>query len=128
MYAYKEGEDTMEYFHLVTRKPMYKGQIVDFSNGEHNRLYDFWMKREERTAEGRDIFDILRAKDVKEQDMDVVSAYVNNWATCDQLIMKAIAKEPERTLDSVIESSVSIILVSDIVSPPQQSQHIVPSP
>lgn len=41
----------MEYYHLVTRKPMYKGQVIDFSNGEHNRLYEFWMKREERTRE-----------------------------------------------------------------------------
>lgn len=37
----------MEYYHLVTRIPMCKGQIIDFSNGEHNRLYEFWMKRED---------------------------------------------------------------------------------
>lgn len=49
----------MEYYHLVTRKPMYKGQIIDFSNGEYNRLYEFWMKREERTSDGRDVFDVL---------------------------------------------------------------------
>ena len=46
----------MEYYHLVTRIPMYKGQIIDFSKGEHNRLYEFWMKREERTEEGKDTF------------------------------------------------------------------------
>lgn len=66
----------MEYYHLVTRKPMYKGQIIDFSNGEHNRLYEFWMKREERTEEGKDTFDILSGQDVREQDMSVVSTYV----------------------------------------------------
>ena len=49
----------MEYYHLVTRKPMYKGQIINFSNGEHNRLYEFWMKREDKTDDGRDAFDIL---------------------------------------------------------------------
>ena len=52
----------MEYYHLVTRNPMYKGQIIDFSNGEYNRLYEFWMKREERTEDGRDVFDILNEK------------------------------------------------------------------
>lgn len=51
----------MEYYHLVTRKPMYKGQMIDLSNGEHNRLYEFWMNREERTQDGRDVFDILRS-------------------------------------------------------------------
>lgn len=66
----------MEYYHLVTRKPMYKGQIIDFSNGEHNRLYEFWMKRKERTEEGKDTFDILSGQDVREQDMSVVSTYV----------------------------------------------------
>lgn len=52
----------MEYYHLVTRIPMHKGQIIDFSNGEHNRLYEFWMKREDRTEDGRDTFDILNEK------------------------------------------------------------------
>lgn len=66
----------MEYYHLVTRKPMYKGQIVDFSNGEHNRLYEFWMKREERAEDGKDVFDILNSKSKEEQDISVVSTYV----------------------------------------------------
>lgn len=66
----------MEYYHLVTRIPMYKGQMIDFSNGEHNRLYEFWMKREERTEDGKDVFDILNSKPMQEQDMGVVSSYV----------------------------------------------------
>lgn len=66
----------MEYYHLVTRKPMYKGQIIDFSNGEHNRLYEFWMKREERAEDGKDVFDILNSKSKEEQDISVVSTYV----------------------------------------------------
>ena len=43
-------------------KTMHKGQIIDFSNGEHNRLYEFWMKREDRTEDDRDTFDILNEK------------------------------------------------------------------
>lgn len=65
----------MEYYHLVTRIPMYKGQIIDFSNGEHNRLYKFWMEREERTEDGRDVFDVLNDGDEKE-NTEVVSSYV----------------------------------------------------
>lgn len=67
----------MEYYHLVTRVPMYKGQVIDFSNGEHNRLYEFWMKREEKTADGRDVFDILREKRVlDDEEYKVLVDYV----------------------------------------------------
>ena len=68
----------MDYYHLVTRKSMYLGQIIDFSNGEHNRLYEFWMTREERNAEGRDAFDILEKKDINADNLDVISGYVFN--------------------------------------------------
>lgn len=67
----------MEYYHLVTRIPMYKGQIIDFSNGERNRLYEFWMKREDRTTDGRDAFDILSGKQVlNEEEHKVLVDYV----------------------------------------------------
>ena len=66
----------MEYYHLVTRKPMYKGQIIDFRNDEHNRLYEFWMKREERTEDGKDAFDILCGEPMEEQEMSIVTSYV----------------------------------------------------
>lgn len=68
----------MDYYHLVTRKSMYLGQIIDFSNGEHNRLYEFWMTREERNAEGKDAFDILTEKDINADNLDVISGYVFN--------------------------------------------------
>ncbi len=35
----------MNFYHLVTRVPMTEDQIIDFTNENHNRLYDFWMKR-----------------------------------------------------------------------------------
>ncbi len=67
----------MEYYHLVTRNPMYKGQIIDFSNGEYNRLYEFWMKREERTEDGRDVFDILNEKRMlSDEEENVLVNYV----------------------------------------------------
>ena len=67
----------MEYYHLVTRKPMYEGQIIDFSNGEHNRLYEFWMQREDRTEDGRDAFDILNGEfPLNEEESKVLVNYV----------------------------------------------------
>lgn len=68
---------TKEYYHLVTRKPMYKGQMIDLSNGEHNRLYEFWMNREERTQDGRDVFDILNEKNLlNAEEQKVLVDYV----------------------------------------------------
>lgn len=67
----------MEYYHLVTRMPMHKGQVIDFSKGEHNRLYEFWMKREERAEDGSDVFELLRGKKImNSEDMALVSNYV----------------------------------------------------
>ena len=67
----------MEYYHLVTRRPLYKGQIIDFSNGEHNQLYEFWMKREDRTKDGRDTFDILNKKrQLDDEEHKVLVDYV----------------------------------------------------
>lgn len=67
----------MEYYHLVTRIPMCKGQIIDFSNGEHNRLYEFWMKREDKTEDGRDIFSILNDKQFfDDEEQKVLLNYV----------------------------------------------------
>lgn len=67
----------MEYYHLVTRIPMYKGQIIDFSNGQHNRLYEFWMKREDRSQDGRDAFDILNEnRPLNDEEEKVLIDYV----------------------------------------------------
>lgn len=67
----------MEYYHLVTNKPMHKGQIIDFSNGEHNRLYQFWMNREDRTQDGRDVFDILKnGPPLNDEEYSTLNSYV----------------------------------------------------
>ena len=34
----------MGYYHLVTRKPMYKGQKIDFGSHDKNRLYYFFLE------------------------------------------------------------------------------------
>ncbi|WP_167958018.1 DUF2441 domain-containing protein [Anaerosporobacter faecicola] len=69
----------MDYYHLVTRIPMEKGQIIDFENGNTNRLYDFWMKREARTEDGKDIFDVLTANKLQEE-IGIAYDYVFNQA------------------------------------------------
>lgn len=44
-----------------------------------NRLYDFWMKREARTEDGKDIFDVL-SEDKLQEDIGIAYDYVFNQA------------------------------------------------
>lgn len=68
----------MKYYHLVTRIPMKEGQIIDFSDENHNRLYDFWMKREARRQDGADIFQVLEEEDFSDAGKGVIFDYVFN--------------------------------------------------
>lgn len=68
----------MKYYHLVTRIPMYEGQIIDFSDDNYNRLYDFWMKREARRNDGADVFQVLNENDYSDAGKLVIQDYVYN--------------------------------------------------
>ena len=68
----------MKYYHLVTRIPMYEGQIIDFSGDGNNRLYDFWMKREARRNDGADVFQVLNESDYSDAGKLVIQDYVYN--------------------------------------------------
>lgn len=68
----------MTYYHLVTRIPMYEGQIIDFSGNNHNRLYDFWMKREARREDGADVFQVLNENDYSDGGKNLIQDYVYN--------------------------------------------------
>ena len=68
----------MKYYHLVTRIPMYEGQIIDFSGDGNNRLYDFWMKREARRNDGADVFQVLNESDYSDAGKLVIQDYIFN--------------------------------------------------
>ena len=68
----------MNFYHLVTRVPMTEDQIIDFTNENHNRLYDFWMKREARRKDGTDVFGVLSEGDYSDEGKDVICDYVFN--------------------------------------------------
>lgn len=74
----KENANLIKYYHLVTRIPMTEGQIIDFSDGNNNRLYDFWMKREARRQDGADVFKVLIEDDFSDEGKDVIKNYVFN--------------------------------------------------
>lgn len=89
----------MKYYHLVTRIPMFEGQIIDFSGENYNRLYDFWMKREARRNDGADVFQVLNENDYSDEGKLVIQDYVFNQAravreTVTELVR--IAEFPEK--------------------------------
>lgn len=101
----------MEYYHLVTRIPMCKGQIIDFSNGEHNRLYEFWMKREDKTEDGRDVFSILNDKQFFDDEEQKV---LLNYVFCQSRAVRETITELVRVnLFSKLPSRFSCLYVCD---------------
>lgn len=69
-------------YHLVTRTPMRKGQIINFGdNGSTNTLYGFFFEKEIKNSNGEDFFQVLEknTKDnqitLKEEDTRVALKY-----------------------------------------------------
>jgi hypothetical protein len=47
-------------YHIVTRKKMSAGQIINFDNQQKNTLYSFFFEREQRNSKGEDFFQIVK--------------------------------------------------------------------
>lgn len=47
-------------YHIVTRKKMNKGQIINFEHNQRNTLYNFFFEREQLNSKGDDFFRILQ--------------------------------------------------------------------
>ena len=92
----------MTYYHLVTRIPMMKGQIIDFSGENKNRSYDFWMKREARRPDGADVFQVLEQGDFSDDGKGVIYDYVFNQSRavretiCELVRQKEFREKPSR--------------------------------
>lgn len=55
----------MDYYHLVTRKPMYKGQKIDFGSNHKNRLYYFFLDNGFSDFRGRTFDQAINELDTK---------------------------------------------------------------
>lgn len=47
-------------YHIVTRKKMNLGQIINFDNQQKNTLYSFFFEREQLNSKGKDFIQILQ--------------------------------------------------------------------
>lgn len=52
-------ENELYVYHIVTRKKMSLGQIINFDKNQRNTLYSFFFEKEQLNSKGEDFFDIL---------------------------------------------------------------------
>lgn len=52
-------ENELYVYHIVTRKKMSLGQIINFDKNQRNTLYSFFFEKEQLNSKGEDFFHIL---------------------------------------------------------------------
>ncbi|MEE6453186.1 DUF2441 domain-containing protein [Gottfriedia acidiceleris] len=69
-------------YHIVTRKKMNLGQIIDFNKDQKNTLYSFFFEKEQLNSKGEDFIQILfqhytdAGLNLNEENAEVVINYV----------------------------------------------------
>ncbi|MFF2755843.1 DUF2441 domain-containing protein [Psychrobacillus sp. NPDC058041] len=69
-------------YHIVTRKKMSLGQIINFENNQKNTLYRFFFEKEQLNSKGEDFIQILQSHytneglNLKNEDAQVTLNYV----------------------------------------------------
>ena len=71
--------ETFYAFHLVTNNRMTVGQIIDFSEGQHNTLFRFFLEKEIRNEQQQDVFDVIAGKStLNEEETALVKRYLGS--------------------------------------------------
>ncbi|MFF3101903.1 DUF2441 domain-containing protein [Viridibacillus arvi] len=60
------GEKEFYVYHIVTRKKMSQGQIINFDKNQKNTLFHFFFEREQLNSKGEDFIQILQDHDTNE--------------------------------------------------------------
>lgn len=75
--------DEFYVYHIVTRKNMNLGQIIDFDNKQKNTLYHFFLDRERLNSKGEDFIQILyghytnEGLNLDKENADVAIQYID---------------------------------------------------
>ncbi|MUK87871.1 DUF2441 domain-containing protein [Ornithinibacillus sp. L9] len=70
-------------YHIVTRKKMSLGQLINFDKNQKNTLYRFFFEREQRNTKGEDFTQILNSSftseglNMNKENAEVASKYMN---------------------------------------------------
>ena len=71
--------ETFYAFHLVTNNQMTVGQIIDFTENQHNTLHRFFLEKEIRNDQHQDVFEVIAGKSaLNEEDTAMVKRYLGS--------------------------------------------------
>ncbi|PFW91646.1 hypothetical protein COL32_07675 [Bacillus pseudomycoides] len=76
-------ENELYVYHIVTRKKMILGQIINFDKNKNNTLYRFFFEREQLNSKGEDCIQILQdhytneGLDMNKENAEVAIKYVD---------------------------------------------------
>ncbi|MEY8348082.1 DUF2441 domain-containing protein [Bacillus cereus] len=76
-------ENELYVYHIVTRKKMSIGQIINFDKNQNNTLYHFFFEREQLNSKGEDFVQILRSHctneglNMNKENAEVAMKYVD---------------------------------------------------
>lgn len=90
----------MEFYHLVTRKPLTIGQKIFFDGRQHNRLYDFFLAQQPENAAGQTVFQVLQ----------------QGWTDENQMFLQAARAHEARALREIITELVRLQQFSHLPS------------
>lgn len=76
-------ENELYAYHIVTRKKMSLGQIINFDKNQNNTLYHFFFEREQLNSKGEDFIQIFQGHytneglNLNEEDSEVAIKYID---------------------------------------------------
>jgi hypothetical protein len=88
-------------YHIVTRKAMSLGQIINFDKNQYNTLYQFFFERQQLNSKGEDFFQILK------------SNYINESLKFDKENAEVVMKYMDQTIRAIREVVVEMVRLQD---------------
>ncbi|MEH7459784.1 DUF2441 domain-containing protein [Bacillus sp. JJ1127] len=94
-------ENELYVYHIVTRKKMRLGQIINFDKNQNNTLYHFFFEREQLNSKGEDFIQILQ------------SHYTNEGLNLNKENTEVVIKYVDQTIRAVREVIVEMVRLQE---------------
>ena len=94
-------ENELYVYHIVTRKKMHLGQIINFDQNQNNTLYRFFFEREQLNSKGEDFIQILQ------------SHYTNEGLNMNKENAEVVIKYVDQTIRAVREVIVEMVRLQE---------------
>jgi len=95
------NENEMYVYHIVTRKRMNLGQIINFDTNQNNTLYRFFFEREQLNSKGEDFIQIIQEH------------YTNDGLNLDKENAEVAIKYVDQTIRAIREVIVEMVRLQE---------------